>query len=149
MPECRTVLHPVSPVPEWTNIPSQSGTGIRGTSPVPKCPGTGLRYRKLECLCRRHRPRCRCPALPACFFIVNSYILLCEWGPPWTKEARGHADYEHKSRPVDSGPLERCFIGSRSNNQSDQDTWGRQLGWRDWRWRDCRGRLKRLFFAIA
>ncbi len=41
---------------------NQSGTGIRGPSPVPECCGTGLRYRT-ECRCRRHRPRCRCPSL--------------------------------------------------------------------------------------
>ncbi len=42
---------------------SQSGTGIRGPSPVPECSSTGLRYRKPEFRCRRHRPRCRCPAM--------------------------------------------------------------------------------------
>ncbi len=47
-----------SPVPE-----KQSSTGIRGPSPVPEWSGTGLRYRMPECRCRRHRPRCRCPAM--------------------------------------------------------------------------------------
>ncbi len=28
----------------------------KGTSPVPECSGTGLRYQKPECRCRRHRP---------------------------------------------------------------------------------------------
>ncbi len=37
---------------------NKSCTGIRGPSPVPECSGTWLRYR-----CRRHRPRCRCPAM--------------------------------------------------------------------------------------
>ncbi len=32
---------------------NRSGAGIRG-----------LRYRMPECRCRRHRPRCRCPAMP-------------------------------------------------------------------------------------
>jgi hypothetical protein len=30
----------------------------KGTSPVPECSGTRLRYQKPECRCRRHRPRC-------------------------------------------------------------------------------------------
>ncbi len=38
-------------------------TKIRGPSPVPECSGTGLRYKIRECRCRRHRPRCRCPAM--------------------------------------------------------------------------------------
>ncbi len=47
---------------------SQSGTGMNknadaGTSQVPECSGTGLRYRMPECRCRRHRPRYRCSAL--------------------------------------------------------------------------------------
>jgi hypothetical protein len=42
---------------------TQSGTGIRGPSPVPEYSGTCLRYRMLECRCRRHRPQCRCPAM--------------------------------------------------------------------------------------
>jgi hypothetical protein len=64
MPECRTVRHPVSPVPQWTKCwcRNQSDTGIRGPSPVPECSGTGLRYRMLECRCRRRRPWCRCLA---------------------------------------------------------------------------------------
>jgi hypothetical protein len=72
-------------------VSSQSGTGMNrnadyGTSlvpelgdpvrfrnaPVPKCSGTGLRYRMPECRCRRHRPRCRCPAMP---FSVNREIF--------------------------------------------------------------------------
>jgi hypothetical protein len=32
---------------------NQSGTGIRGPTPVPKCSGTGLRYRMPERRCRR------------------------------------------------------------------------------------------------
>ncbi len=42
---------------------NQSGSGKRGPSPVPECSGTGLRYRMPERRCRRHRPRCRCPAM--------------------------------------------------------------------------------------
>jgi hypothetical protein len=34
---------------------NQSGTGIRGPSPVPECSGTGLRYRMSECRWHRHR----------------------------------------------------------------------------------------------
>ncbi len=47
MLECRPVRHPVSPVPEWTKCRcrNQSGTGIRGPSPVTEFSGTGLRYR--------------------------------------------------------------------------------------------------------
>jgi hypothetical protein len=67
MPECRTVGHPVSPVPEWTKMPTPdpSGTGI--SKPVryrtPIAPASGLREWMPECRCRRHRPRCRCPAI--------------------------------------------------------------------------------------
>jgi hypothetical protein len=32
-------------------------------SGVPDCSSKGLRYRMPECGCRRHHPRCRCPAL--------------------------------------------------------------------------------------
>jgi hypothetical protein len=42
---------------------NQSGTEIRGPSPV--CSGTGLRCRMPECRCRRHQTWCRCPAVPA------------------------------------------------------------------------------------
>ncbi len=40
----------------------QSGTGRRGPSPVPECFGR-LRYWMPEWRCRRHRPRCRRPAM--------------------------------------------------------------------------------------
>jgi hypothetical protein len=35
---------------------NHSGTGIRGTHPVPQCSGTGLRCRMPECRCRRYQP---------------------------------------------------------------------------------------------
>ncbi len=41
---------------------NQSGTGIRGPSPIPECSGIGLGYRMLACR-RRHRPLCGCPAM--------------------------------------------------------------------------------------
>jgi hypothetical protein len=41
IPECWTVRY-------WN----------KGTSPVPECSGTRLRYQKPECRCRRHQPRC-------------------------------------------------------------------------------------------
>ncbi len=62
--KCRNVRHLFSPVPEWKKVPMpQSNTEIRGTSSVPKYFGTGLRCRLLEYRCRRHRPRCRWPAM--------------------------------------------------------------------------------------
>jgi hypothetical protein len=54
---------------------NQSRIGIRGPSPVPGCPGTGLRYRVPECRCRRHRPRFRCPAM------LDSMIT---WSVDWS-----------------------------------------------------------------
>ncbi len=65
----------------------QFGTGIRGPSPVPKCCGTGLRYRMPECRCRRHRPRSRCPAMLITYFHINHVThglmtktcVCCEW----------------------------------------------------------------------
>jgi len=35
--------------------PNQSGSRIRGSSPVPECSGIELWHRMLECRCRRHR----------------------------------------------------------------------------------------------
>ncbi len=69
MLECRTVWHPVSPVPEGLKCRcrDQSGTGIKGPSPVPECSGTGLRCRM---------PECRCPAM-ACmcyYFHIDTYM---------------------------------------------------------------------------
>ncbi len=56
---------------------NQSGTGIRGPSPVPECSGTGLRYRMLECRCRRHQPRCRCQAIMNT--IMKPIIFILAW----------------------------------------------------------------------
>ncbi len=50
MPECRTVRHPVSPVPEWTKMPMPGPVRYRNKGTQS---GTGLIYRM---------PECRCPA---------------------------------------------------------------------------------------
>ncbi len=42
---------------------NQSGTGLRGPSPVLECSGNGLRYQMPECRCRWHWHRCQCPAM--------------------------------------------------------------------------------------
>jgi hypothetical protein len=62
-------------IPDWP-ASGQSGDGMnkvqipkpvryrnKGPSPVPECPDTGLRCRMPECRCRRHGPRCQCPAM--------------------------------------------------------------------------------------
>jgi hypothetical protein len=55
------------------NKNANAGTnGIRGSSPVLECSGTGLRYRMPEYRCRRHRPRSRCPAMP---LLYSSYKI--------------------------------------------------------------------------
>ncbi len=43
-----------------------SGIGIIVPLSVPECHGTGLRCWMPKNRCRRHRPRCRCPALLMC-----------------------------------------------------------------------------------
>jgi hypothetical protein len=63
MPVCRGIWSVRYMNEQKCRCRKQSGTGIRGPSPVLECSGTGLRYRMPECLCCRHRPRCRCPAI--------------------------------------------------------------------------------------
>ncbi len=52
----------------------QWGDSVRyRNAPVPECSGTRLRYRMPECRWRRHRPRCRCPAMS------NKYLSYMVW----------------------------------------------------------------------
>ncbi len=81
MPKCRTVRHPVIRYRNGQKLrcQNQSGTGIRGSSPVRECSGTGLRYRMPECRFRRHWARCRCPAMSYtndCFFASLRNLLI-------------------------------------------------------------------------
>ncbi len=50
--KCRTVRHPVSPVPEWIKMTMPGAARYRNKSiqsnPVPKCSGSGLRWRNAD-----------------------------------------------------------------------------------------------------
>jgi hypothetical protein len=68
----------------FLSIAGLSGTEIRvpqvQVPPVPECYGTGLRCRMPEFRCRRHRPRCRCPAMLVHswrFSVLCPFFLFC------------------------------------------------------------------------
>ncbi len=65
MLECRTVRHLVTPVPEWKKGRGryQSGTRIRGPSPVPEGSGTGSPVQEWDFWCR----------------IWSVFVLYCKW----------------------------------------------------------------------
>jgi hypothetical protein len=88
MPECRTGIQSV-------RYRSEQKFRCRNQypSPVPECSGIGLKYRMPEC---RHRPRCRCPAMPTADrqLFLSEHILSCSgfgsqcadpsvWGNIW------------------------------------------------------------------
>ncbi len=82
--KCRTVRHPSV---RYRNelkcrYREQSGTGTRGSSPVPECSGTGLRCQIPECRCWRHWSRCRCPSMMVSLYLSKRVAALgtfCWW----------------------------------------------------------------------
>ncbi len=74
--KCRTVRHPISPVPEWTKIPLPEPVWFRNKG-TQSCTG---RYRMPECRCRRHRPQCRWTAMLMSFCFLHSKQLHSNHG---------------------------------------------------------------------
>ncbi len=72
-PECWTVRHPVSPVPEWIKM-LMSGVVIKGPSPVPECTSTGLRCWMPEC--RWNWTQLWCRAMAVSTFTLQTRLDL-------------------------------------------------------------------------
>jgi hypothetical protein len=114
---------------------NQYGTGIRGLCPVPECFGTGLRYRMPECLCRRHLPRCRCPAMLIYRYrdFVAGVYLSAAPSPPMTPDTpfthcilvysilihTGKGEGVEQTRKKVRGATDSSKAGSKITNMTD------------------------------